>query len=469
MKKLTTIIFLMFSLLLVNSVNASLLEANNETGSGKFCTESGGKLSTDLCIFDGDNEISSDALYNAHQELTGQVGFLGGSKYFDESKGAYNIDLIKRDLVTFKFIKDNKIKTFDMKKVDEEIKNLENKLDNKTKNKIGYVPQDVKDKNGNVVGQTRGLVGGDRDEHGCIGSAGYMWSEFKKECVRPWEQIAPKEELKKCVSYFDGCNTCTVTENGKLGACTLMACEVLGEPKCLKERSFIIGKVTKIEQGKDGFSTTIKYDTNKTFIATFSIPNMGPNGKYFSDIEVGDELKIYMTEDEKKKPSFIAVRHFEYTDKKKEKEALEKTEKQNKESTMIEDNKLIGGDRDEHGCIGSAGYTWNEEKQKCTRPWEDKKEISENDKNFYNHIKDTLDKKYSDLEQKLIKQIEAKTGRMSKSIKQKYLNDFVNKLENLISGHLAKYPQDTALPEKANNIYLTLELLKLDIQINLIK
>jgi hypothetical protein len=58
---------------------------------------------------------------------------------------------------------------------------------------------------------------------------------------------------------------------------------------------------------------------------------------------------------------------------------------------------------------------------------------------------------------------------MSKSIKQKYLNDFVNKLENLISGHLAKYPQDTALPEKANNIYLTLELLKLDIQINLIK
>jgi hypothetical protein len=43
-----------------------------------------------------------------------------------------------------------------------------------------------------------------------------MWSEFKKECVRPWEQIAPKEELKKCVSYFDGCNTCTVTENGKL-------------------------------------------------------------------------------------------------------------------------------------------------------------------------------------------------------------------------------------------------------------
>ncbi len=32
---------------------------------------------------------------------------------------------------------------------------------------------------------------------------------------------------------------------------------------------------------------------------------------------------------------------------------------------------LIGGDRDEHGCIGSAGYVWCEVKQKCLRPWEE--------------------------------------------------------------------------------------------------
>ncbi len=31
------------------------------------------------------------------------------------------------------------------------------------------------------------LVGGDRDEHGCIGSAGYSWCEAKSECLRPWE------------------------------------------------------------------------------------------------------------------------------------------------------------------------------------------------------------------------------------------------------------------------------------------
>lgn len=33
---------------------------------------------------------------------------------------------------------------------------------------------------------------------------------------------------------------------------------------------------------------------------------------------------------------------------------------------------LVGNDRDEHGCIGSAGYSWCEAKQKCLRVWEEK-------------------------------------------------------------------------------------------------
>lgn len=32
-----------------------------------------------------------------------------------------------------------------------------------------------------------GLVGADRDEHGCIGSAGYTWSYALHSCVRVWE------------------------------------------------------------------------------------------------------------------------------------------------------------------------------------------------------------------------------------------------------------------------------------------
>lgn len=33
--------------------------------------------------------------------------------------------------------------------------------------------------------------------------------------------------------------------------------------------------------------------------------------------------------------------------------------------------KKTGGDRDAHGCIPSAGYTWCEERQECIRVWEE--------------------------------------------------------------------------------------------------
>ena len=35
-------------------------------------------------------------------------------------------------------------------------------------------------------------VGGDRDSHGCIGSAGYQWCEKRGECARIWEIVEAK-------------------------------------------------------------------------------------------------------------------------------------------------------------------------------------------------------------------------------------------------------------------------------------
>jgi hypothetical protein len=34
-------------------------------------------------------------------------------------------------------------------------------------------------------------------------------------------------------------------------------------------------------------------------------------------------------------------------------------------------NKLIGGEKDEHGCLGSAGYSWCPSTKKCQRMWEE--------------------------------------------------------------------------------------------------
>lgn len=33
------------------------------------------------------------------------------------------------------------------------------------------------------------VVGGDKDEHGCIGSAGYVWCESRDKCLRQWEEF----------------------------------------------------------------------------------------------------------------------------------------------------------------------------------------------------------------------------------------------------------------------------------------
>lgn len=35
--------------------------------------------------------------------------------------------------------------------------------------------------------QQETIVGGDRDEHGCIGSAGYSWSALREECIQVFE------------------------------------------------------------------------------------------------------------------------------------------------------------------------------------------------------------------------------------------------------------------------------------------
>ena len=47
-----------------------------------------------------------------------------------------------------------------------------------------------------------GMTGADRDEHGCIGSAGYQWCERTKQCERPWE-LAEKEGFENTEEQFE--------------------------------------------------------------------------------------------------------------------------------------------------------------------------------------------------------------------------------------------------------------------------
>jgi len=51
-------------------------------------------------------------------------------------------------------------------------------------------------------------------------------------------------------------------------------------------------------------------------------------------------------------------------------------------SILSEKQNLVGNDKDEHGCIGSAGYTWCEKKQSCIRPWEEPCDLEAEAKTF---------------------------------------------------------------------------------------
>jgi len=67
---------------------------------------------------------------------------------------------------------------------------------------------------------TPNIVGGDRDEHGCIGSAGYSWCELKQKCLRTWEE--------PCENIIGG----DKDEHGCIGSAGYSWCEA--KQKCLR-------------------------------------------------------------------------------------------------------------------------------------------------------------------------------------------------------------------------------------------
>lgn len=69
------------------------------------------------------------------------------------------------------------------------------------------------------ISTTTPIVGGDKDIHGCIGSAGYSWCAVKNKCLRVWEE--------KCevVSTSTSSLSCTCPEG-------YVPSETICNPKC---------------------------------------------------------------------------------------------------------------------------------------------------------------------------------------------------------------------------------------------
>ncbi len=47
-------------------------------------------------------------------------------------------------------------------------------------------------------------IGGQTDEHGCLGPAGYLWCAAKNVCLRPWEEYCTAAPSAEAVFVCDG-------------------------------------------------------------------------------------------------------------------------------------------------------------------------------------------------------------------------------------------------------------------------
>ncbi|GHE43128.1 hypothetical protein [Sphingobacterium griseoflavum] len=45
--------------------------------------------------------------------------------------------------------------------------------------------------------------------------------------------------------------------------------------------------------------------------------------------------------------------------------------KDNSKSSNTSNLAQLGGDKDDNGCLASAGYTWSKVRENCIRPWEE--------------------------------------------------------------------------------------------------
>lgn len=136
-------------------------------------------------------------------------------------------------------------------------------------------------------------TGGDRDVHGCIGSAGYSWCAPLNQCIRTWETTCPSTYTTNpandpnCKSWYDGCNTCSRSYYGGTGMCTMMACFTQGTPYC---REYFSGSSTTTNRPPviSSFSgpTTLAVNQQGTWSIQASDPE---NGQLTYSVTWGDE------------------------------------------------------------------------------------------------------------------------------------------------------------------------------------
>jgi len=167
------------------------------------------------------------------------------------------------------------------------------------------------------------LLGGDMDEHGCIGSAGFTWCEGRSECVQTW--------------LFEG---------DWVEECTNDSENLLGDDKddhdCITSAGFTWCEVK------------------------------GACVQSWLDDECNDDDSVNIVGDDRDDNDCIASAGYTWCEKKNECVRSWMLEGEWDDECTNDDSSenLVGDDSDDHDCVTSAGYTWCEKQSMCVRLWE---------------------------------------------------------------------------------------------------
>lgn len=121
------------------------------------------------------------------------------------------------------------------------------------------------------------IVGNDKDEHGCIGSAGYTWCEAKNKCLRSWEEECGQNDSSKNVSD-------NISQNrGLQEGVNIKSNKVYFYNK---EKGSINGKNINIKLG-DGY---ISFDGDLTKVSFYPFEDTGNTGFFYNNLEISSRF-----------------------------------------------------------------------------------------------------------------------------------------------------------------------------------
>eukprot|EP00928_Gymnodinium_smaydae_P066474 TRINITY_DN49485_c0_g1_i1.p1 TRINITY_DN49485_c0_g1~~TRINITY_DN49485_c0_g1_i1.p1 ORF type:complete len:429 (+),score=55.02 TRINITY_DN49485_c0_g1_i1:34-1287(+) len=209
------------------------------------------------------------------------------------------------------------------------------------------------------------LLGGDRDEHGCIPSAGYVWCRSRDACVRPWEIGIKSEDqlfnicgasataLREKAEESDRCSACVPDANS-------LACRACRAR--LSTRAFCSACIT---EGLNDVACR-----NCPTAAQDLRLRGGSNAQESQLMEQSSTSACTVCEsDENALPCRACKMHLSSDAFCSACSAEGLNDVGCRGCQAMSDR--LGGDKDSHGCIGTAGYVWCEKKSSCIRTWEE--------------------------------------------------------------------------------------------------